>query len=91
MKKEWDHLEKENDKGVWTVFPELCKGCGLCIEKCPVSVISWSEKLGFMGTPTVEADMEGCIVCGMCETVCPDTAIVVERKAKGKVPPAKVV
>lgn len=84
MSKEWKYSQQENDRGTWTVFPELCKGCGLCIEKCPVKVILWSEQLGFMGTPTVKVRMDGCIVCGMCETVCPDTAIRVERTAKKK-------
>jgi len=83
----WKHTTQENDRGTWTVFPDLCKGCGLCIEKCPTQVIYWSEQLGFMGTPAVKTRIEGCIVCGLCETVCPEPAIRVERKAKNKVPP----
>lgn len=87
----WKSSTQENNRGFWTVFPDLCKGCGLCIEKCPVNVIYWSEQLGFMGTPSVKTRMEGCIVCGICETVCPDAALRVERKDKNKVPPARVV
>ncbi|MGI6144163.1 MAG: 4Fe-4S dicluster domain-containing protein [Peptococcia bacterium] len=87
----WKQTTQENDRGTWTIFPDLCKGCGLCIEKCPTQVIYWSEELGFMGTPAVKTRIEGCIVCGLCETVCPEPAIRVERKAKGKVPPTRVV
>lgn len=78
----WKITKHENEKGYFMMFPDLCKGCGLCIEKCPTKVIYWSEELGFMGTPAVKPRMEGCIVCGMCQTVCPDTAIRIERKAK---------
>ncbi|MDT3698566.1 MAG: 4Fe-4S binding protein [Thermincola sp.] len=70
----------EGEKGTWTVFPALCKGCGLCIEKCPRSAIEWSKELGFYGTPTVEADMDKCNACGICKTVCPDCAIAVTKK-----------
>ena len=67
-------------KAEWSVFPSLCKGCGLCIAKCPVKCMSWSSELGVYGTPRVQADPETCIGCGMCQLVCPDCAIVVERK-----------
>ena len=42
--------------------------------------MSWSNELGVYGTPRVQADPETCIGCGMCQLVCPDCAIVVERK-----------
>ena len=76
----WESAVYESNKGMWAVFAGLGKGCGLCIEKCPVKCISWSEGLGVYGTPRVEADMEKCIVCGICQTVCPDCAIRVEKK-----------
>lgn len=79
-KEDWKSEEKTNEKGMWAVFPGLCKGCGLCIEKCPVDCIDWSEKLGVYGTPRVDADMKKCIVCGLCQRVCPDCALRVERK-----------
>jgi 2-oxoglutarate ferredoxin oxidoreductase subunit delta len=64
--------------GSWTVYPGLCKGCGFCIEVCPVDVISWSDRLCVYGTPSVEVDAEGCILCHQCERICPDAAIGVE-------------
>jgi 2-oxoglutarate ferredoxin oxidoreductase subunit delta len=84
---QWKPNVYENDRGIFAVFPELCKGCGLCIEKCPTDVIHWSKNLAFNGTTTVEPRMEGCIVCGMCQTVCPDTAISIYRH-DGSNPPA---
>ncbi|HBS57789.1 MAG: 4Fe-4S binding protein [Bacillota bacterium] len=79
MGKEWVVEKHDSDKGFWAVFPGLCKGCGLCIEKCPVKCIAWSEGLGVYGTPRVGADMTKCIVCGICQMVCPDCAIRVEK------------
>lgn len=85
----WEIKNFENSKGFWNIYPGLCKGCGLCIEKCPVKVIEWSDTLGFMGTPSVVPRIDGCIVCGVCQTVCPDAAILIEKKGPGK-PPAAV-
>jgi MinD superfamily P-loop ATPase containing an inserted ferredoxin domain len=70
----------QGEKADWAVFSGLCKGCGLCIAKCPVKCMSWSKELGVYGTPCVQADPEKCIGCGICQLVCPDCAIVVERK-----------
>lgn len=69
----------EIEKGWWTVFPGLCKGCGLCVEKCPKECMTWSKVLGLLGTPVVEINNE-CIACGICQITCPDCAIVVEKK-----------
>lgn len=87
MDNNWHPLTYENNRGIFAVFPELCKGCGLCIEKCPTGVIEWSKHLAFNGTATVEPRINGCIVCGTCQTVCPDTAIAIFRH-DGKNPPA---
>ena len=70
-------------KAVWTVFPALCKGCGLCIEKCAIKTLVWSQNLGVYGTPTPQVTEEiPCTACKMCETVCPDCAITVTKPAK---------
>ena len=82
----WEINTYENDQGKWHGFPGLCKGCGLCIEKCPVKVISWADELASTGIPAVKPRIEGCIVCGICQTVCPDAAIHIEKKGD-KVPP----
>ena len=66
-------------RGRWIIFPELCKGCGLCIETCPEDVLHWSKDLGAYGTPTVEVNGAGCIACRTCADHCPDCAIDVDR------------
>ncbi len=65
----------------WTTFPEICKSCGLCIEKCPVKCLSFDpERVDYLGLPIVKCDAEKCIACLTCERSCPDGAIVVEKQ-----------
>ena len=66
-------------KATWYLFTELCKGCGLCITKCPVKCLQWSKEVGLYATPAVEPDPNKCIACGTCELICPDSAIRIER------------
>ncbi|MDQ0285214.1 2-oxoglutarate ferredoxin oxidoreductase subunit delta [Desulfofundulus luciae] len=73
----------ETKKSFWTIFPGLCKGCGLCMQKCPKKCLSWSDVLGVYGTPSVEPNDE-CIACGICQMVCPDCAINVSKKKEEK-------
>jgi 2-oxoglutarate ferredoxin oxidoreductase subunit delta len=62
------------------VFHGLCKGCGLCLVKCPFGAISFSTKdIGIYSTPTVEIDLEKCTACGICEVTCPDSALKIEK------------
>lgn len=47
------------------IDPERCRGCTLCVGKCPVNCISGEKK-------HVHAiDQERCIKCGTCYDVCP--------------------
>jgi len=53
------------------------------MEKCPVKCLEWSNDLGVYGTPTIiPKDVESCTGCGMCQLVCPDCAIVIEKIKK---------
>ncbi len=63
-----------------TIDPSRCKGCGLCIEKCPVGALSWGNDLGVVATPVPVVDLNKCIGCGMCHQICPDGAIFIEKK-----------
>lgn len=81
MTKSFPRLETKGKKGVFAISPGLCKGCGLCIEKCPSQVLDWSEAIGVYGTPIVEAKrMERCTGCRLCQLLCPDAAIDVLRE-----------
>ncbi len=77
--------QRDNKKS-WTNFKDLCKGCGLCLEKCPVKALSWDpQNLGVYSTPSVKVDIKKCTACGLCELICPDSAIRVEKCSKNSV------
>jgi 2-oxoglutarate ferredoxin oxidoreductase subunit gamma len=61
------------------IVPSRCKGCGICIEKCPVKALKFSSILGVFATPTPEIDREKCIACDNCNRFCPDGAINVQK------------
>ena len=68
----------------WHIYMDLCKGCGLCLVKCPINkkgedCLKWSKEVGLYATPAVEPDPEKCIACGTCEMLCPDSAIRIEK------------
>ena len=70
-----------DSKKEWTNFDELCKGCWLCIEKCPQKCLSVDiKRTSYYGTPTVKCDIAKCTACGICELHCPDQAIKVDKK-----------
>ncbi len=50
------------------VTPELCTGCGACVEECPFQAIELVEGKARV----IEA---ACAGCGMCQGVCPTGAI----------------
>jgi 2-oxoglutarate ferredoxin oxidoreductase subunit delta len=71
----------KNNESVFYIFPQLCKGCGLCVVKCPAKTLSFGEELGLYGTPLVRPGNNGivCTACGICQTFCPDCAIRIDR------------
>ena len=55
---------------------ELCKGCGFCIEFCPVGVLVFSEEFNSKGYhPPIAANPDSCTGCDLCGIYCPDFAI----------------
>jgi 2-oxoacid:acceptor oxidoreductase gamma subunit (pyruvate/2-ketoisovalerate family) len=74
-------LTCENARAIITRWPGRCKSCGLCIVRCPVQAITRDEsELGQTGEPAVKFDPAKCLGCTMCEQICPDFAVKVERK-----------
>lgn len=57
---------------------DWCKGCGICIERCPVDALEESDKLNKKGIrpPRLKEENE-CNYCRLCELICPDLAITV--------------
>jgi H+/Na+-translocating ferredoxin:NAD+ oxidoreductase subunit B len=60
------------------IDPELCLGCGTCIERCQVKAISDQN-----GVAVVER--ERCIGCGLCVTGCPNSVARLEKKPDAEI------
>lgn len=57
---------------------ELCKGCSICIDFCPLEVLALSEVINKKGYYPPKPDNEDkCVGCRLCELLCPEFAIIV--------------
>lgn len=65
-----------------TILPKYCKGCMICVLKCPVHALKAGKNLGIFSTPVPVIDLEKCIACGNCRKFCPDGAIGVDKTKK---------
>ncbi len=52
---------------------ELCNGCGICVNSCPMDVIRMDAK----SQKAIAKYPEDCMLCIMCELDCPQEAIYV--------------
>lgn len=68
-------------KGKVSFKQEICKGCGLCVEVCPVKCLDLDRsQINAKGyNPAYCKEPEKCIGCANCATMCPDVVITVER------------
>jgi len=64
-----------------TVNEDTCKGCGLCVDACPKTIMEINKehmnKKGYH--PAHCAALADCIGCAFCAMMCPDVAITVEK------------
>ncbi len=65
--------------GIVHVIEERCKGCGFCVEFCPLGMIRMAVRTNSRGYhPPEITDDSRCVNCGLCALLCPDFAIYVE-------------
>jgi len=60
---------------------ELCKGCGLCVDVCPKTLLALDGSLNRRGVhpATLAGAPEACTGCGNCAAMCPDAAIEIDE------------
>ncbi len=78
-----DGSQKKKPRGFVSILPERCKGCGYCVEFCPVDVLVMADGFnakGYHYPEVVNADK--CTGCDLCGMYCPDFAIYGKRAPK---------
>jgi 2-oxoglutarate ferredoxin oxidoreductase subunit delta len=58
------------------LFPELCKGCSLCVVFCPPEVLSLSSEINSQGYHPATYSGQGCTGCGLCFYACPEPGTI---------------
>jgi 2-oxoglutarate ferredoxin oxidoreductase subunit delta len=74
------------------VRDDWCKGCNICIDRCPVDALEESDKLNKRGIrPPKLKEKNECNYCRYCELICPDLAITVIPDEEEKKPVKKTL
>jgi 2-oxoglutarate ferredoxin oxidoreductase subunit delta len=64
---------------------DWCKGCNICIDRCPVDALEESDRLNRRGVrPPQLKQVNECNLCRLCELLCPDLALAVLPDEEGK-------
>lgn len=76
------------------VILDWCKGCEICVLRCPVDALELSDELNKRGVypPKLKEENE-CNFCRLCELLCPDFAITVipDENAEPKESKSKLI
>ena len=57
------------------IFPDWCKGCGICVAFCPKQVLEMgNDQKAHVAHP------EKCIECALCARRCPEFAVFVSEE-----------
>ncbi|MBN2461218.1 MAG: 4Fe-4S binding protein [Candidatus Cloacimonetes bacterium] len=83
--KYWDNpFGKEKPRlvqGEIIIVKDRCKGCSFCVEFCPNDVLELSTEFNIKGYhPPQVVDINRCAFDGLCERICPDSAIFIVRQ-----------
>ncbi len=69
-------VEEKMDRGNIKIVEEECKGCGLCVEACPVHVLRLADHLNSYGYHPALYAGAGCSGCGICFYACPEPGAI---------------
>ncbi len=59
---------------------EACKGCGYCVDACPLRIIVMTKQFNKAGYFIATPDrIEQCTGCAICANMCPEIAIAVYK------------
>jgi 2-oxoglutarate ferredoxin oxidoreductase subunit delta len=72
------------------IIEDWCKGCEICIKRCPVDALEMSDKINKRGVyPPILKEENECNFCRLCELLCPDFAVTVLSEEKTEVKESK--
>lgn len=67
--------------GIRRISVDLCTGCGLCVQHCPMDVLRMDEdKKAYIQY------LCDCQSCMLCEKLCPEGAIYVNSAFERRIP-----